>query len=158
MFHQNCLLWPVCLGWPCTAWLKGPELHKPFCHDKSMTCEGDCHGEGTCIIQWSAEPCVVEPPKIDRSKSTVMQKEIANHSRLFALSTPLPVWKCKKIWYWKMRFRGRKVLSMLLGKTGGQPLIAPERMKWLGQSINGALFWMYLVVKVNSKAIKNNIA
>ena len=28
---------------------------------------------------------------------------------------------------------GRKVSSMVLGKSGGQLLMAPERMKWLGQ-------------------------
>ena len=37
-------------------------------------------------------------------------------------------------------------------------LIAPERMKWLGQSGNNAQLWMCLVVKVNSEAVKNNIA
>ena len=31
-------------------------------------------------------------------------------------------------------FPGWKVSNMLLGKNGGELLIAPERMKWLGQS------------------------
>ena len=45
---------------------------------------------------------------------------------------------------------------MLLGKSGGQLLIAPERMD---QSRNDAQLWMYLVVmKVKSDAVKNNIA
>ena len=57
-----------------------------------------------------------------------------------------------------MRSRGEKLSSMLLGKIGGQLLIVPERMKWLGQSINDALFWMYPMVKVKSEAIKNTIA
>ena len=36
-------------------------------------------------------------------------------------------------------------------------LIAPERMKCLGQSGNNAQMWMWLVVKVKSEAVKNNI-
>ena len=46
---------------------------------------------------------------------------------------------------------------MLLVKSKGKLLIAPERMKGLGQSRNTQL-WMCLVVKVKSNAIKNNIA
>ena len=45
---------------------------------------------------------------------------------------------------------GQKVSSMLLGKTRE---IAPEEMKWLGQSRNNAELWMCLVVKVKSDAI-----
>ena len=47
---------------------------------------------------------------------------------------------------------------MLLAKSGGQFLIAPERMKWLGQSRNSAQMCTCLVVKVKSDAVKNNIA
>ena len=43
---------------------------------------------------------------------------------------------------------------MLLGKSRGQLLIAPERIKWLGQSRNDAQFWMYLAVKVKPDAVK----
>ena len=53
---------------------------------------------------------------------------------------------------------GRKVSNMLLGKSGGQLLIAPERMKQLGQSGNDAQLWMCLVMKVKSDAVKNSIA
>ena len=53
---------------------------------------------------------------------------------------------------------GQKVSNMLLGKSRGQLLIAPERMKWLGKSENDAQVWMYLMVKLKSDAIKNNIA
>ena len=35
-----------------------------------------------------------------------------------------------------------KVSNMLLGKSGGELLVAPERMKWLGQSRNDAQLWM----------------
>ena len=36
--------------------------------------------------------------------------------------------------------------------------IAPEGMKKLSQSRNNTQLWMFLVVKVNSDAVKNNIA
>ena len=48
--------------------------------------------------------------------------------------------------------------DMLLGKRAKQLLIAPERMKCLGQIRNDAQLWMFLVVKVKSYAVKNNIA
>ena len=44
------------------------------------------------------------------------------------------------------------------GKSGGQLLISPERMKRLGQSGNDTQFRMCLVVKVKSSAIKNRPA
>ena len=53
---------------------------------------------------------------------------------------------------------GRKISNMLVGKSGGQFLIAPERMKHLGQSGNDAQLQMCLVVKVKSDAVKNKIA
>ena len=51
-----------------------------------------------------------------------------------------------------------KVSDMLLGKSGEQLLIAPERMMWLGKSGNNAQLWICLVVKVKSDVVKNNIA
>ena len=53
---------------------------------------------------------------------------------------------------------GQKVSNMLLGKSGGQLLIAPEIMKQMGQSRNNAHLLMCLVVKVKVNAVKNNIA
>ena len=53
---------------------------------------------------------------------------------------------------------GQKMSSMLLGKSGGQLLIAPERMKQLGQSRSDIQLQMCLVVKAKSDAVKNNIA
>nr|XP_020765887.1 transmembrane protein 117-like [Odocoileus virginianus texanus] len=44
---------------------------------------------------------------------------------------------------------------MLLGNSGGQLLTVPERMKLLGQA---EMVYKYLVVKVKSDDIKNNIA
>ena len=52
----------------------------------------------------------------------------------------------------------QKVLNMLLGKSGGQLLIAPERMKQLSQSGNNAKLWMCLVTKVKFDAIKKGFA
>ena len=52
----------------------------------------------------------------------------------------------------------RKGSSTLWGKSREQLLIAPKRMKQLGQSRNAAWFWMCLVVKVKSNAIKNSSA
>ena len=44
---------------------------------------------------------------------------------------------------------------MLLENNGK---VAPEGMKRLSQSMNNTQLWICLVVKVNSDAIKNNIA
>ena len=56
------------------------------------------------------------------------------------LENPMTSMKRKKIWHQKdeppSSAPGQKVSSMLLGKTKGQLLIAPERMKWLGQRGN----------------------
>ena len=53
---------------------------------------------------------------------------------------------------------GGKVASMLLRKTGGQLLIAPERMNPLGQSKKDTQLWRYVVVKAKSNTIQRNIA
>ena len=50
---------------------------------------------------------------------------------------------------------GEQVSNMLLEKNGE---IAPEGMKRLSQSGNNAQLWVCLVVKVNSNAVKSNIA
>ena len=41
-------------------------------------------------------------------------------------------------------------------ESSGQLLIAPERMKPLGQSENNVQLWICVVVKIMSNAIKNN--
>ena len=53
---------------------------------------------------------------------------------------------------------GRKVFNMLPGRSRDQLLTALERLKWLAKSGNNAQLWIYLVVKIKSDAIKNNIA
>ena len=55
-------------------------------------------------------------------------------------------------------FYSQKLSNMLLGKSGGQLLIATETMKRLGQSRNDAQLRMSLVVKVKTGSVKNNIA
>ena len=65
------------------------------------------------------------------------------------------------ICYWGSESESCSVVSNPLqphGKSGGQSLIAPERMKRLGQSRNDGQLWMCLVVKVKSNAVKNNIS
>ena len=52
---------------------------------------------------------------------------------------------------------GLKMSIILLGKSRRQLLIAPGRMKHLGQSGNNAQLWMCLVVKVKSDAINNDV-
>ena len=77
------------------------------------------------------------PPKTDGSWWRVLtkrgppEKRMANHFSIFALRTPSKVWKCKKIWHWKMNSLGQLVPNMLLEKSGEK---APERMKRLSQS------------------------
>ena len=53
---------------------------------------------------------------------------------------------------------GQKVSTMLLGKSKGQLLTAPERMKRLNQSRNDTQMWMCLVVKVKISPLRNSIA
>ena len=43
---------------------------------------------------------------------------------------------------------------MLLGKSGGKLLIAPQRMKLLGQSRINTQLWMCLVIEIKSDAAK----
>ena len=52
---------------------------------------------------------------------------------------------------------GWKVSDMLLMKNGKQLLIAPDRMKWQGQSKNDTQLWICLAAKVKSDAVKNDI-
>ena len=54
-----------------------------------------------------------------------------------------------------MNSPGRQVASMLLEISGE---IIPERMKSRSQSKNNTQLWMWLVMEVQSNAIKNDIA
>ena len=53
---------------------------------------------------------------------------------------------------------GQEVSNMLLGKNRGQLLVAPERMKWLGQSGEALHCGCKSKEKVKLDAVKNNIA
>ena len=75
------------------------------------------------------------------------RREMVHHSSVLAARMPRTLWKGKKMWHPKMSPLGWKVSNMLLGKSRGQLPIAPERMKWLGQSRNNAQLWKCLVVK-----------
>uniref|UniRef100_A0A8D2L671 Uncharacterized protein n=1 Tax=Varanus komodoensis TaxID=61221 RepID=A0A8D2L671_VARKO len=72
-----------------------------------------------------------------------LEKEMATHSSILAMKTP-----------WTMSPSGQKVSNMLLGKSRGLVLVAPERMKRLGQSQKDTQLLMYLVVKGESDAVK----
>ena len=49
---------------------------------------------------------------------------------------------------------GQEVPNRLLGKSRGQLLIDPERIKQLGHRGKDNQLWMYPVVKVKSNAVK----
>ena len=91
-------------------------------------------------------------------KMDPLEEGIVKHSSILALRTP---WK--KVWRGKKRitpedeFPGQKVNNMLWGKSRGQLLTAPERMKQLGQSRSDAQLWMPLEGKVKSEAVKKII-
>ena len=53
---------------------------------------------------------------------------------------------------------GQEVSNMLLGKNRGQLLVAPERMKWLGQSGEELRCGCESKEKVKLDAVKDNIA
>ena len=63
--------------------------------------------------------------------------------------------KRQKDMTWKMSPRGQQMSNILLGKSRGHLLTAPERMTRLGPSGNGTQLWMCLVMKVLSNAVKN---
>ena len=52
----------------------------------------------------------------------------------------------------------REGVNILLQKSGGKLLVAPERMKLLGQSGNDNQLWMFMGMKVKSNTVKNTIA
>ena len=54
---------------------------------------------------------------------------------------------------WHHQFNGHE-FEQTQGDSEGQLLIAPERMKHLGQSGNNTQLWMCLVMKVKSDAVR----
>ena len=77
-----------------------------------------------------------------------LEEGIVKHSGILALRTPWKYEEAKKGMTPEDEFPGQKVSSMLWGKSRGQLIIAPERMKQLGQSGNETQLWIYLVVKI----------
>ena len=89
------------------------------------------------------------------TKRHPLEEGMANHPSKLAMRTS---WPDRKIWHQKMSSPGWKVSNMLLGKSGGQLLMAPERMQRPGQNGNDAQLWMRLVMKVKPDAAKNSIS
>ena len=81
-------------------------------------------------------------------------KGMASHLSILTLTTPWTVWKGKKLWHRKTNSPGWEVHNMLLEKSGK---IAPEGRKRLSQRGNNTQLWMWLVMEVQSDAVKNNI-
>ena len=110
-----------------------------------------CLGKEPCITQQSYKSCHEGPHKkmghseMFWKKCSPLEEERATHSSMIAWRTPGTVWKGKKIWHWKISLPSQKMCNKLLGKSGGQLLIAPERTKQLGQSRNdtqcGYVWW-----------------
>ena len=74
------------------------------------------------------------------------------------LKNPMDSMKRQKVMALEDECPGQKVSNMLLGKSGGQLLIALERMKQIGQSRHNDQLWMCLVMKVKFDVVKNSIA
>ena len=85
-------------------------------------------------------------------------EENGNPPQYSCLENPMNSMKRQKDMTPKDKPPGWKVSSMLLGKSKGQLLRAPERMKWWGHSRNDAQLCMCLVVKVKFDDIKNSVA
>ena len=82
-------------------------------------------------------------------KTQFTKKEMAAPLQYSCLENPMDSMKRQKRYNaGRGASPGWKVCNML-GKSGEQSLIAPERKKWLGQSENDAQLWMCLLAKVN---------
>ena len=92
-----------------------------------------CHGEGACVIQWSYEPCYAGSPKTDGSEWRVLRKCGPEEERMETTPIFLREWKAKKIWHWMTSPSKAEGVQYATGKSGGQLLTAPERMRRLGQ-------------------------
>ena len=75
------------------------------------------------------------------TKCDPLQEEIGNHSSILSTRTPWTVRKCKKIWHQKLSPPDQKVFT---GKSKGQLLKAPERMKRSDHSRNDTELYMFL--------------
>ena len=124
-------------------------------------------GEGTCITRRSHEPCSYVAvwcchlwPKTDGSKQRVLKKwdpleeEMANHLSILVVR-PQKLYKRTKRYdteRWVPRSEG---VPCAPGKRGGELPVAPEWMKWLGQSRYDTQLLKCLVTNIKSDAAKN---
>ena len=92
------------------------------------------------------------------TKPGPLEKRMANHISILAFRNPMNSKKRQKDMTPEDETPRSEGIQYLMGKSRGQLLIAPERMKQPGQSRNNVPLWMCLVVKVKSNAVKNNIA
>ena len=121
------------------------------------------HGKGTCIIQWSYEPCCAGDPKWMGHSEEFWQNMV--HSRRKLQSTPVflpgePQRQYEKAKSMTLEDEPHRLEGIQQATEEEQRAItnSSERMKWLGWSGNDAQLWTCLVVKVKSDAVKNNIA
>ena len=103
----------------------------PHFHRSQFRC-----GKGAYVTQWSYEPGCAEQPKTDGSWWRVLTKrgpleEEMQITPVFLPREPHEQYENAKRYDTRRWAPGRKVSNMLLGKSRGQLLIAPERMKWL---------------------------
>ena len=118
-------------------------IHKNYDH-KPFHGSQPCPDEGDCLTWRSYEPHRSWPTKMDGSewrvliKHSPLEEGTINYSSIIAMIILWTAWKGKKLWHWNMSPPGWKVFNMLWGKCGGHLLMAPERMKRLGQSRNDA--------------------
>ena len=120
-----------------------------------------CPGEGACITQW-ATPCRATQDGwvIGKSSDKMWSPgggggkplQYSCHENLMNST------KRQKDMTPEDEPSELEGVQYATGKSRGQLLIAPERMKHLDQSENDAQLWMCLVVKVESNAVKNDIA
>ena len=98
-------------------------------------------------------------PKINGSwwrvltKHGPLGKAMANHFSILALRTPWIVWKGKR--YDTERWTSQ--VGRCPGYYWRSGEIIPQRMKRQGQSKNSVQLWMWLVIKVKSDSLKNNV-
>ena len=98
-----------------------------------------CCGKGAFVTQWSCEPGHTGPPRMDQSQWRVLTKcgslkeEMAASYGILATRTP---WQYEKANRYDTGIRASRVQGVQRATegNGGWLLLAPERMKWLGQS------------------------
>ena len=104
----------------------------------SFTDHQPCCDTGASVIQWNYEHCCAGPPKMQGSQ---FWQNVVQWRREWQTAPVLLLWEHHEQ-YEKTKINdtkrwappGHKVFSMLLEKSRGQLLIAPEKVKRLSQS------------------------